>query len=344
MRARVADKIGNLSDWSAPFEGQVSDKVDEYMKGLDDEFLTSEDGKRFQEAIDTMPQGIYESMLTDAQQLFNARAEYKGIYAEITVAYNVAADAHKAVAQLETLIGTRLDDAEAAIHTLQTAQSTQEQAFAQYQQTVAAKFAEQEAAIQSVQTATADVAGALAEYKTQVAAQFGQQSAAIEQKMTSSFNHAGGSATYSLKAGVTYNGTYYDAGMQLSVVAEGGAVKSRIAFKADQFYIMHPSNGSLSSAFIVDGGQVYIDTARIKNASINFAQITDTLQSNNWNPGSSGWRIAKDGGAEFNNVTIRGNLFATTGNFGFSGGSVQIDATGINVPLPGGGRVKVGTW
>lgn len=145
-------------------------------------------------------------MLTDAQQLFNARAEYKGIYAEITVAYNVAADAHKAVAQLETLIGTRLDDAEASIHTLQTAQSTHEQAFAQYQQTVAAKFGEQESAIQQVQTATADVAGALAEYKTHVAAQFDQQSAAIEQKMTSTFNHAGGSATYSLKAGVTYNG------------------------------------------------------------------------------------------------------------------------------------------
>ena len=344
LRARVADKIGNLSDWSAPFEGQVSDKVDEYMKGLDDAFLTSEDGKRFQEAIDTMPQGIYEAMLTDAQQLFNARAEYKGIYAEISVAYNVAADANKAVAQLETLIGTRLDDAEAAIHTLQTAQSTQEQAFAQYQQTVAAKFADQEAAIQSVQTATADVAGALAEYKTQVAAQFGQQSAAIEQKMTSTFNHSGGNATYSLKAGVTYKGTYYDAGMQISVVTSGDAVKSRIAFKADQFYIMHPSNGSLSSAFIVDGGQVYIDTARIKDASINFAQITDTLQSNNFASGSRGWRIQKGGSAEFNEVTVRGNLYATSGNFGFSGGTVTIDKTGVNVPLPGGGRVKVGTW
>ena len=113
--------------------------------------------------------------------------------------------------------------------------------------------------------------------------------------MTSSFNHAGGSATYSLKAGVTYNGTYYDAGMQLSVVAEGGAVKSRIAFKADQFYIMHPSNGTLSSAFIVDGGQVYIDTARIKDATINFAQITDTLQSNNYDGSTRGWRLGKDG-------------------------------------------------
>lgn len=99
---------------------------------------------------------------------------------------------------------------------------------------------------------------------------------------------------------------------------------------------MHPSNGSLSSAFIVDGGQVYIDTARIKNASINFAQITDTLQSNNWIPGARGWRIAKDGAAEFNEVTVRGNLYATSGNFGFSGGTVTIDSTGVNVPLPGG--------
>lgn len=295
LRARVADKMGNLSDWSAEFTGQASDQANDYLNGFGDEILSSEDGKILQGQINTMPQAIYESMLTDAESIFSARAEYGSIYAQIQISYNLIADANQAIANLETLIGTRLDDAEAAIHTLQTAQSTMEQAFAQYQTTVSARFANNEAAISSNQTAISNANQALADYKVQVAAQFGQQSAAIEQKMTSSFTHSGGSAVYSLKAGVTYNGVYYDAGMTLSVIAEGGGVKSRIAFKADQFYIMHPSNGTLVPTFVVDGANVYINTARIQNASINFAQISDTLQSNNYDGVSQGWRLGKDG-------------------------------------------------
>lgn len=344
LRARVADKMGNLSDWSAEFTGQANDQANDYLNGFGDEILSAEDGKILQGQIDTMPQAIYESMLTDAESIFSAKAEYGNIYASIQVSYNLIADANQAIANLETLIGTRLDDAEAAIHTLQTAQSTIEQAFAQYQVTVSARFEDNEAAISTNQTAIGSANQALADYKVQVAAQFGQQSAAIEQKMTSQFDHTGGSAVYSLKAGVTYNGTYYDAGMTLSVIAEGGTVKSRVAFKADQFYIMHPQNGTLVPTFVVDGANVYINTARIQNASINFAQISDTLQSNNFVSGSSGWNLPKSGNAELNNVTVRGALYATTGNFGFSGGSVTIDHTGVNVPLPGGGRVKVGTW
>lgn len=315
LRCRVADKMGNLSAWSNEFTGQVSDQAADYLKGLTDQFLSSEDGKLLQEQIDTVPQGIYESMLTDHQTLLSARAEYGNIYAQVQIAYNVGADAQGSIAQLETLVaaqykgvGEELAKTNAAVQTLQTAQATQSQAFAQYQQTVAARFQTNEAAISQNQQATSDVSGALASYKTQVAAQFNDQSAAIEQKMTSSFNHSGGSASYSLKAGVTYNGTYYDAGMVLSVVVSGGAVTTRIAFKANQFYIMHPSNGTLVSAFVVDGSNVYIDTARIQNASINFAQISDTLQSTNYVAGQSGWRMLKNGTIELNGSTGSGRM------------------------------------
>ena len=328
-RARVADKMGNLSGWSNVVQGQVSDNVNDYMKGLDESFLSAEDGKVLLEKINTTPEGIYESMLGDHQSILSERAEFGNIYADIQVNYNLIADQTQALSQLETLVSAHYRDQQSAVYTLQTANATQDQAFAAYQTSVAARFgtvegkvdnngnaiAQNEAAIATNQQAIATQTQALADYKVQVAAEFGQQSAAIEQKMTSQFTATSGSAIYSLKAGVTYNGTYYDAGMVLSTIANGSGVISRIAFKADQFYIMHPSNGTLVSAFIVSGGAVYIDTARINNASISFAQISDTLRSNNFVSGSTGWNLPKSGNAEFNNVVVRGAVYANTGSF-----------------------------
>lgn len=281
LRARVADKMGNLSPWSNELTGQVNNQADDYLNGFGDDLMSSEDGKILMDQINTTPEAIYNSLVADHTLMTNARAQYGDFTAQFIQAYQVIA--------------------------------TNEQAFA--------------------------------DYVVSASAQFADQSAAIQQKMTSKFDSNGGSAVYALQAGVNYNGQYYDAGMTLSVIADGNAVKSRIAFVSDQFYITNRNNlGQLVPVFVADGGNVYLNTARIQNASINFAQISDTLQSDNFIAGSQGWRIAKNGGAELNNVTARGNLYATSGNFGFSGGTVTIDSTGINVPLPGGGRVKVGTW
>lgn len=315
VRARYVDRLGNKSDWSPVVEGFASEDAEDYLKGITDDLLSAEDGKILMEQINTTPEAIYESMLTDYKTILDVKAGEGNMVARIQIAYNVAVDANKAVAQLETLVGTRIDDAEAAIHTLQTAQSDAEQAFAQYQQTVSAKFgtvdgdiAAAEAAIGQNQTAIANTNQALATYKTQVAAQFQGQSAAIEQKMTSQFTASGGSAIYSLKAGVTYNGTYYDAGMTLSTIASGSGVLTRVAFKANQFVIAHPTTGGLFAAFAVIGNDVFIDTARIQNASISFAQISDSLQSSDFVSGQQGWRMLKNGTFEINSKSGNGRL------------------------------------
>lgn len=350
VRARYVDRLGNKSDWSAVVEGNANEDAGDYLAGITDDLMTSEDGKELMNQINTMPEAVYESMLTDYKTLLDVKAGEGNQIARIQIAYNVAVEANEAVAQLETLVGSRIDDAEAAIHTLQTAQASIEQSFAQYQQTVSAKFgdvqasfdeqgnlidaqgnritqqgvriddqgrlidaqgnriAQAEAAISQNQTAIANANQALATYKTQVAAQFNQQSAAIEQKMTSQFTATGGSAIYSLKAGVTYNGVYYDAGMTLSTIANGSGVKTRVAFKADQFIIAHPTTGGLFAAFAVVGNDVFIDTARIRAASISFAQISDTLQSSNFASGQTGWRLLKNGTFEINSASGNGRL------------------------------------
>ena len=68
-------------------------------------------------------------------------------------------------------------------------------------------------------------------------------------------------------------------------------------------------NASITSAKIADAA---ITTAKIVDAAITNAKISGNLQSDNFVPGSSGWRIRKsDGVAEFQNVIVRGEVYDT---------------------------------
>lgn len=141
--------------------------------------------------------------------------------------------------------------------------------------------------------------------------------AALEQKMTSVFNNDGsGSAIYSMKAGVNMGGNYYDAGMSIAVIAEPGKpVLTRIAFNANQLVLMSGSNGNYYSPWAVVNGDVFINSAFIQTASIDFAKISDTLQSTNFISGQTGWRLPKSGNGEFNDVVVRGTVYAIDGSF-----------------------------
>lgn len=62
------------------------------------------------------------------------------------------------------------------------------------------------------------------------------------------------------------------------------------------------------------------------NAIIGGAEILirSAIKSQNYVAGTAGWRIAKDGTAEFNNVTVRGNFTA-------GGGNVSLSASGLHI-------------
>jgi predicted phage tail protein len=155
----------------------------------------------------------------------------------------------------------------------------------------------------TVKTTVADLDKAFAEQTTLVSAQFqavGNQlitnTAALEQKMTSVFSSSGGSAIYSMKAGVNLNGNYYDAGMTIAVLAPSGQpVTTRIGFNANQFVVMSGSGGNTYSPFAIVNGQVFISDAFIRDGTITNAKIGDFIQSNNYSPGATGWRLDKGG-------------------------------------------------
>ncbi|WP_116363830.1 host specificity protein J [Enterobacter kobei] len=210
-----------------------------------------------------------------------------------------------------------------------------------------AQYGEVRADILVVKTTIAEVDKAMAEMATQVQAQFDDVTAVLEDKLTAVVDATGASAIYTLKTGVRINGIMYNAGMSIAVLAEEGKpVVTRVGFNANQFVLMSGSGDTQYSPFAVVNGQVFISDAFIRDASINFGKISDTLQSTNFVAGSAGWRLPKSGNAELNNVTVRGAVYATTGNFGFSapGKATVINSDGLTINLTGGGRIVLGEW
>ncbi|MFZ3995130.1 host specificity protein J [Enterobacter hormaechei] len=153
-------------------------------------------------------------------------------------------------------------------------------------------------------------------------------------------------AMYSIKVGMSSNGQYYAAGMGIGVENTPSGMQSQVIFLADRFAVTHQAGATVSLPFVIQNGQVFINDAYFRDASIQFAKITDSLKSNNFVTGKTGWNMPKSGNAELNNVTIRGALYATTGNFGFSGPNkaTVIDSNGVTINLTGGGRIVLGEW
>ncbi|MFC0225695.1 DUF1983 domain-containing protein [Serratia aquatilis] len=124
---------------------------------------------------------------------------------------------------------------------------------------------------------------------------------------------------WSVKVGKTVDGKQYLAGIGVGVENTPQGMQSQVLVNANRFAILNSIDGSASGVsvpFAVDGGQVFMNSAFIKNGSITNAKIGNYIQSENydWNA-KTGWAINKNGGAVFNNVTVRGHVEATSGTF-----------------------------
>lgn len=211
-----------------------------------------------------------------------------------------------------------------------------------------AQYGEVRADILVVKTTIADVAKAMAEMTTQVQAQIKDVTASLEDKLTATVDASGATAIHTLKAGVRINGIFYSAGISIAVLAEAGKpVVTRVGFNANQFVLMSGSGDTQYSPFAVVNGQVFISSGFIQDGTIINTKIGNYIQSNTWDgTGNVGWHINKSGYATFNDVTVRGSIYANNGNFAFNGtnNTVVINGNGLTVNLSGGGRVVVGRW
>ncbi|WP_227541830.1 phage tail tip fiber protein, partial [Klebsiella michiganensis] len=115
-------------------------------------------------------------------------------------------------------------------------------------------------------------------------------------------------STYSIKV-ETNNGKKVGAGI---VLGSDGSTSDMILY-ADRFSLFNRNSKAAVPVMIAEGNELYIDSARIKNGTIDIAKITDRLSSTNYVAGWRGWSITKSGSSEFNNVVVRGEIQADTG-------------------------------
>ena len=154
-------------------------------------------------------------------------------------------------------------------------------------------------------------------------------------------------AMYSIKVAVDANGKQYAAGMGIGVENTPSGMQSQVLFLADRFAVMMQAGGTPTIVFTTQNGQLIIRDAVIGEGTIGNSKIGNYIQSSTWDgTGNVGWHINKSGYAVFNNVTVRGSIYATTGNFGFSGPNkaTVIDSNGVTINLTGGGRIVLGEW
>ena len=154
-------------------------------------------------------------------------------------------------------------------------------------------------------------------------------------------------AMYSIKVAVDANGKQYAAGMGIGVENTPSGMQSQVLFLADRFAVMAQAGGAVTLPFVIQNGQVFIRETFIQDGTIGNAKIGNYIQSSTWDgTGNVGWHINKSGYATFNNVTVRGSIYATNGNFSFngSGNTTVINGNGVTINIPGGGRIVLGTW
>lgn len=185
------------------------------------------------------------------------------------------------------------------------------------------------ASITSTQQTHATALEALATQQTTLTSSVGDLSASVQNTAKTVADVNGTvSLLWSMKV-ETVNGKNVGAGITLG---SNGQTSDMILY-ADRFSLFNRNNATAVPVMIAEGNELYIDTARIKNSSLTSTKIADgsitnakignEIRSNNFVDGSQGWRIAKDGSSQFNNVIVRGRVEANSGVFR---GTVQADA------------------
>ncbi|KKZ17229.1 host specificity protein [Serratia marcescens] len=123
---------------------------------------------------------------------------------------------------------------------------------------------------------------------------------------------------WSVKVGKTVDGKLYTAGIGVGVENTPEGMQSQVLILADRFAVLNTADGqgsAVSVPFAIENGQVFMNSAFIKDAAIDSAKIAQHIQSSNWISGQRGWAINKNGYAEFHQMTVRGSVYADAGNF-----------------------------
>ncbi|WP_243887047.1 phage tail protein [Shewanella algae] len=240
--------------------------------------------------------------------------------AAIRVEQKARATEDEALASQITTISAEVNNNAAAIQQESVARVTADESLAQNITTVQASAAAAQAAadtansgvstnaaaIQSEATTRASADSALGQQINTVQASVGNNTTAIQQVSQAQTDLEGNiEAMWKVSMNITADGKYYASGFGLSYENGSAGLQSTFAVLADKFVVLNQVTGTTTAkaVFAVTGGQAILNSAIIGDATIDFAKITNSLQSTNYVSQSTGWKMDKGGTIEMNGLT-----------------------------------------
>lgn len=299
----------NITDANKKLEDMAGDTISNSTASIINSLTIDADSKRWRKEngdrkaeITVTRETIATETEARATQIIELKTETEKTNANLTKLSQTVSDNESSTATDITNLNAKTDKTDASLSTLSQTVADADEALSKQITQLNSKTDTTNSNITELSQTVAKGDEALSEKVTALTSTVNGNTAAIQTKATTNFNQSGvGSAVYSINAGVTYNGVYHSAGFAIGTdVTSAGVVTTRILFKADQLAFMTSADGkSYGMPFFIDGGQVFIQNTVIKNGSIDSLKIANTLQSNNFVSGKSGWRLDKNTGLEF---------------------------------------------
>ncbi|SJN24491.1 host specificity protein J [Vibrio casei] len=332
--ARLIDKNGLAGEWmplstGAGTYGKSSESASDILDYLQGQIsgselaqdLVAEIGKI--DGIEIDMSGI-ETQITDIEsdmsgietQITDIESDMSGIETQITNETQLRESADSALASDISTVAATASDNTAAIQSEATARADADSALASDISTVAATASDNTAAIQSEATARADADSALAQSVSTLQSSVDDNEALIQQTSQALADIDGSlNANWQVKTEVRSDGRVVQAGVAIGAsINPDGTSRSEALFMADTVAFLTKLDGELHAPFIFDvvNDTAILNSAIIGNASIGFAKIQNDIQSDNYAPGDNGggWKIDKNGNAEFNTGNFRGTVYA----------------------------------
>lgn len=225
---------------------------------------------------------------------------------ERTTSLDAAVGANKAaLTTLEQVVATdklataeRIDQLKSSVDTNTAAVQTVTQSLADTNNSVASQSTTLEAIAGGARDGTdeGDLASAVNEWKNKASIQVTARAQADTDGKLSTM--------WAVKMQVNANGQYVAAGIGLGIEQNAdGLLQSQFLVSADRFAVVNTlAGGAITTPFVVQGGQVFMNSVLIQDGTITNAKIGSYIQSNNYVAGQSGWKLFFDGTFEINSA------------------------------------------
>lgn len=189
------------------------------------------------------------------------------------------------------------------------------------------------AGIVSTQSVLEEAGRAVAQRVDTMQATVAQNTAAVQVAQQAVADQNGKlAAMYTIKTQIAANGRTYLAGIGVGVENNQGVIESQVLIAADRFGVIHPNGNSVLTPLVIQGGQVFMDSAFIQDGTITNAKIGSVIQSTA--VGANGrprWVLDKNGTLELNGLANGGYARIT------DSGALVYDSNGVL-------RVRLGIW